>query len=62
MKLLVIVLGLLSERFLIHSLSYQRFHWFKNYYSWINHLGNYLLSGHPSIPITQPKMKTVGWQ
>lgn len=37
MKLLVIVLGLLSERYLIQSLSCQRFHWFKNYYSWINH-------------------------
>lgn len=32
MKLLVIVLCLLSERFLIHSVSYQRFSWFENYY------------------------------
>lgn len=31
MKLLVIVLCLLSERFLIHSVSYQRFSWFNNY-------------------------------
>lgn len=31
MKLLVIVLCLLSERFLIHSISYQRFNWFDNY-------------------------------
>lgn len=33
MKLLVIVLCLLSERFLIHSASYQRFYWFNNYCS-----------------------------
>ncbi|RUR16011.1 hypothetical protein ELY21_13665 [Legionella sp. km535] len=32
MKLLVVVLCLLSERFLIHSLSYQRFSWFGDYY------------------------------
>jgi AmpE protein len=31
MKLLVIILCLLSERFLIHSLSYQRFYWFPDY-------------------------------
>ena len=31
MKLLVIVLCLLSERFLIHSVSYQRFNWFESY-------------------------------
>lgn len=36
MKLLVIVLCLLSERFLIHSLSYERFSWFGNYYLFIN--------------------------
>lgn len=36
MKLLVIVLCLLSERFIIHSISYQRFSWFKNYALWIN--------------------------
>lgn len=35
MKLLVIVLCLLSERFLIHSLSYTRFLWFGGYYSFI---------------------------
>lgn len=32
MKLLVIVLCLLSERFLIHSVSYRRFQWFEHYY------------------------------
>ncbi|CEG56938.1 regulatory signaling modulator protein AmpE [Legionella fallonii] len=32
MKLLVIVLCLLSERFLIHAASYQRFYWFGDYY------------------------------
>lgn len=32
MKLLVIVLCLLSERFLIHSVSFQRFNWFGEYY------------------------------
>jgi len=31
MKLLVIVLCLLSERFLIHNSSYTRFHWFGDY-------------------------------
>ncbi|MCE0723874.1 MULTISPECIES: regulatory signaling modulator protein AmpE [Legionella] len=31
MKLLVILLCLLSERFLIHSVSYQRFYWFPDY-------------------------------
>lgn len=31
MKLLVILLSLLSERFLIHSVSYQRFYWFSDY-------------------------------
>lgn len=31
MKLLVIVLCLLSERFLVHGISYQRFAWFRNY-------------------------------
>lgn len=31
MKLLVVVLCLLSERFLIHSISYQRFSWFGDY-------------------------------
>lgn len=35
MKLLVIVLCLLSERFLIHSLSYQRFNWFGDYVLYI---------------------------
>lgn len=33
MKLLVIVLCLLSERFLMHSASYQRFNWFNDYAS-----------------------------
>ncbi|WP_298622079.1 regulatory signaling modulator protein AmpE [uncultured Legionella sp.] len=36
MKLMVVVLCLLSERFLIHSLSYQRFSWFGNYVSLIS--------------------------
>ncbi|TAL65146.1 MAG: hypothetical protein EPN84_01965 [Legionella sp.] len=31
MKLLVIVICLLSERFLMHSMSYQRFSWFADY-------------------------------
>lgn len=31
MKLLVIMLCLLSERFLVHSISYQRFSWFEYY-------------------------------
>ena len=38
MKLLVIVLCLLSERFVIHSISYHRFHWFERYYSSIKNL------------------------
>lgn len=32
MKLLVILLCLLSERFLVHTISYQRFFWFGDYY------------------------------
>lgn len=32
MKLLVILLCLFSERFLIHTISYQRFYWFADYY------------------------------
>jgi AmpE protein len=32
MKLLVILLCLCSERFLIHTVSYQRFYWFGDYY------------------------------
>lgn len=32
MKLLVIILCLLSERFLTHSFSYKRFDWFNHYY------------------------------
>lgn len=32
MKLLVILLCLFSERFLIHTISYQRFSWFDDYY------------------------------
>lgn len=32
MKLLVILLCLLSERFLVHTISYQRFSWFADYY------------------------------
>ncbi len=38
MKLLVIVLCLLSERYLIHAVSLNRFNWFKEYYQLIlNH-------------------------
>lgn len=47
MKLLVILLCLFSERFLIHTISYQRFSWFGNYYLFIkkildksNHITN----------------------
>lgn len=36
MKLLVIVLCLLSERFLTHSFSYQRFSWFNDYARRVN--------------------------
>lgn len=36
MKLMVIVLCLISERFLIHAMSYRRFYWFGNYASFIN--------------------------
>lgn len=38
MKLLVILLCLLSERFLIHSLAYRRFYWFSHYCSRIENL------------------------
>ncbi|QMT60410.1 MULTISPECIES: regulatory signaling modulator protein AmpE [unclassified Legionella] len=40
MKLLVILLCLLSERFLIHSVSYQRFYWFPDYCQKIKNMGN----------------------
>ncbi|WP_454780857.1 hypothetical protein [Legionella sp. WA2022007384] len=40
MKLLVILLCLLSERFLIHSVSYQRFYWFPDYCQKIKSLGD----------------------
>ncbi len=36
MKLVVIVFCLLSERYLIHALSYQRFSWFGDYAAFIN--------------------------
>lgn len=36
MKLLVIVLALLSERYLIHTISTQRFTWFSSYFAIIN--------------------------
>jgi AmpE protein len=39
MKLLVILLCLLSERFLIHAIAYQRFYWFDNYYQRIKKIG-----------------------
>ena len=32
MKLMVILLCLLSERYLVHSIAYQRFFWFGDYY------------------------------
>lgn len=35
MKLLVILLCLFCERFLIHTVSYQRFYWFTDYYQMI---------------------------
>ena len=38
MKLLVVVLCLLSERFLIHTASYQRFYWFGDYYLFIKNI------------------------
>ena len=38
MKLLVIVLCLLSERFLIHSISSRRFFWFGDYYVALNNI------------------------
>lgn len=38
MKLLVILLCLFSERYLIHSMSYQRFFWFGDYYQRIKKL------------------------
>jgi AmpE protein len=37
MKLIIIVLSLLSERYLIHSISFQRFSWFPEYVRWIKH-------------------------
>lgn len=38
MKLLVIVLCLLSERYLMHAQSYQRFSWFGDYANKVSHL------------------------
>jgi AmpE protein len=38
MKLLVVVLCLLSERFLIHTASYQRFYWFGDYCLFIKNI------------------------
>jgi len=35
MKLLVILFSLLSERFLIHQISFRRFHWFNDYYNFL---------------------------
>ncbi|RUR11991.1 regulatory signaling modulator protein AmpE [Legionella sp. km772] len=50
MKLLVIVLCLLSERFLIHSISYQRFHWFDRYYLAIKSLmEKYNVANHSAL-------------
>jgi len=36
MKLLVIILCLLSERYLVHAASHYRFAWFGNYVAWLN--------------------------
>jgi AmpE protein len=36
MKLLIIVLCLLSERYLVHAVSHNRFSWFAQYFDWIN--------------------------
>lgn len=50
MKLFVIVLCLLSERFLIHSISYQRFSWFTQYYLSIKTLiDKYHFSEKPAL-------------
>ncbi len=35
MKLLVILLCLFSERYLVHAISYQRFHWIEGYYQYL---------------------------
>lgn len=40
MKLLVILLCLLSERFLVHAISYQRFYWFDDYYQAIKKIAD----------------------
>lgn len=60
MKLLVILLCLLSERFLIHSASYNRFTWFEHYFLYIDRLFiKYNIAHNPllilillSVPIT----------
>jgi AmpE protein len=50
MKLFVIVLCLLSERYLIHSVSYQRFFWFEHYYlSIINIMDKYRVPNNASL-------------
>lgn len=50
MKLLVIVLCLLSERFLIHAISYQRFSWFNQYLLFIDeHILKGKFSTHPPL-------------
>lgn len=38
MKLLVVLLCLLSERFLVHSFAYHRFHWFFSYATSVKHM------------------------
>lgn len=35
MKLIVIVLCLLSERYLVHAISFTRFDWFGRYVEWL---------------------------
>lgn len=47
MKLFVIMVCLLSEWFLIHSVSYQRFAWFERYYLFIRHtMDKYTIPRH----------------
>lgn len=53
MKLLVIVLCLLSERFLVHSLSHNRFYWFSSYFNALSQrLPKEGFFAHPGVLIT----------
>lgn len=52
MKLLVVVLCLLSERFLMHTYSYQRFSWFAKYSDSIKKfIGSYSLLSNPYVAL-----------